>query len=45
LGLSTLATDRIGETVAKSGREIMEFVESYDLTRCAAAFLALAKTR
>jgi hypothetical protein len=33
--VADLATDRTGETVTKSDREIMEILESYDLTRCA----------
>jgi transposase len=32
--VADLAPDRTGETVTKSDREIMEILESYDLTRC-----------
>jgi hypothetical protein len=40
--LLTFATDRTGETVTKSDREIMEILESYDLTRCANSAAQLA---
>src|SRR5882757_10069158 len=33
--VADLVTDRTGEIVTKSDREIMEILESYDLTRCA----------
>ena len=35
---------RPGETVTKSGREIMEILEAYDLTRCAHSAAHLAGT-
>jgi transposase len=40
--VADLATDRTGETVTKSDREIMEILESYDLTRCAHSAAQLA---
>src|SRR5258706_1924986 len=40
--VADLATDRTGETVTKSDREIMEILESYDLTRCAYSAAQLA---
>src|SRR3982750_783317 len=42
LVVADLATDRTGETVTKSDREIMEILESYDLTRCAHSAAQLA---
>ncbi len=39
--VADLATDQTGETVTKSDREIMEILESYDLTRCAHSAAAL----
>jgi hypothetical protein len=42
LRVADLAADRTGETVTKSDREIMEIVESYDLTRCAFSAAQLA---
>jgi DNA replication protein DnaC len=40
--LLTTAADLTGETVTKSDREIMEILESYDLTRCAYSAARLA---
>jgi transposase len=40
--LLTFASDQTGETVTKSDREIMEILESYDLTRCAHSAAQLA---
>jgi hypothetical protein len=40
--VADLATDPTGETVTKSDREIMEILESYDLTRCAHSAAQLA---
>jgi len=40
--VADLATDGTGETVTKSDREIMEILESYDLTRCAHSAAQLA---
>jgi hypothetical protein len=40
--VADLATDRTGETVTKSDREIMEILESYDLTGCAHSAAQLA---
>jgi transposase len=40
--LLTYATDQTGETLTKSAREIMEILESYDLTRCAHSAAQLA---
>jgi hypothetical protein len=37
-----LQPTRAGETVTKSAREIMEILESYDLTRCAYSAAQLA---
>jgi hypothetical protein len=42
LRVADLAADRTGETVTKSDREIMEILESYDLTRCAHSAAQLA---
>src|SRR5258705_4472944 len=40
--VADLVTNRTGETVTKSAREIMEILESYDLTRCAHSAAQLA---
>ena len=40
--VADLATDRTGETVTKSDREIMEILESYDLTGCTHSAAQLA---
>jgi transposase len=40
--LSIIANQRPGGTVTKSGREIVEILEAYDLTRCAHSAAALA---
>jgi hypothetical protein len=40
--LLTIAAEPTGETVTKSAREIMEILESYDLTRCAYSAAQLA---